>query len=191
MKNDLDIFAMVKRIEMPGINSRAQFIALLKFNHAIMRASEDLMTLAVLHSPPGELHDYYARHAPEEKDHAQWMAEDIAALGASVDPVDHAAAAIAGAQYYYLRHVGAHVFLGYLAALEGNPMPLESVVRLEHAFGAKGCRTLRYHAAHDIEHGLELQSVIREHGNDESVLLNALITARSIQQHLCDRMLGA
>lgn len=188
MTND-NIFDIVKRVEMPRLQSREHFVAYLKLAHAIMLGSEDLLNAAARQCTPGALQDYYERHGQEEKDHAQWLAEDINALGAMVDAVDHAAAAIVGAQYYYIRHVGPHVFLGYIAALEGNPMPLAAVDMLETVYGEKGCRTLRYHAEHDPDHGQELLQVIREHGGtDGLVVTNALITARSIQYHLRDRL---
>ena len=60
---------------------------------------------------------------------------------------------MAGSQYYLIYHVDPAALLGYMAALECFPMPLEQVEALERAHGADLCRTLRYHAAHDIEHG--------------------------------------
>lgn len=185
MRGD-DLFDMVKRIELPRVHSRSSFIAYLKFLHSTMCVTVPLFEDAAAHST-GLLREYYKEKANEERDHDNWMADDIKALDAQPTEVDHAVAAICGAQYYYLRHVAPHAFLGYCVAMECDPMPMSAVEHLEQAFGDRGCRTLRYHAKHDVDHAARLREVIADR-IDDLVIANALITRRSFQYHARERM---
>ena len=58
------------------------------------------------------------------------------------------------------RHQHPAALLGYMAALECQPMPLEMVAELERLHGKPLLRTLRYHATHDQDHGEELMRVL-------------------------------
>jgi hypothetical protein len=170
------------------METRAQFVAFLKFAHGLMRASGPLLELAIERST-GALREYYAAHLAEEKDHAAWLAEDMDLLGEAPAKIDHAAAATAGAQYYYLQHVGPHALLGYMAALEFRPMPLANVEALEKVFGVLPLRTVRYHAEHDREHSKELASVIDEHAEfADLICYSAFATAKMLGFYLNDRM---
>ena len=182
------VLDFVNSVPLPKMETRAQFVAFLKFAHGLMRASGPLLELAIERSS-GALRDYYSAHFAEEKDHAQWLAEDMALLGEAPEKIDHAAAATAGAQYYYLQHVGPHALLGYIAALEFRPMPLADVETLEKAFGAPAIRTVRYHAEHDPGHAKELASVIDAHEKfADIVCYSAFVTAKMFSFYLNDRM---
>lgn len=99
---------------------------------------------------------YLIRHAEEERDHYQWIMEDLNEVAVP----DWLAAEAAGAQYYMIRHVHPASLLGYMAVLEGDPPRLEDVTKLEHLFGKKLLRCTRLHAATDLEHRIELFKLI-------------------------------
>ena len=179
---------LICSVSMPKMETRAHFIAFLKFVHGLMRASGPLLELAVERSS-GALREYYKAHLAEEKDHADWLAEDMELLSEAPSQIDHAAAATAGAQYYYLRHVGPHALLGYMAAMEFRPMSLADVESLETLYGAPAIRTLRYHATHDPEHAKELARVIDEHAKFADIICySAFVTTRMLAFYLDERM---
>lgn len=183
----MDAFTLVSRVQMPSIQTLPQFLAYLRFLEAVMRASEDLMEEAVSHST-GELNLYFKAHLEEERGHAKWMARDIVSLGGEPSLIDHGAAALAGAQYYYIRHVGAWSFLGYLVAMEGNSAPVSAIAAMEKAFGEHGCRTLRYHAEHDPKHAKDLRVMIEMHDDDNVIAYNAAMTAHMYRHFVTERM---
>lgn len=179
---------LINSVPLPKMETRAQFVAFLKFAHGLMRASGPLLELAVERST-GALRDYYMAHLAEEKDHAAWLAEDMDLLGEAPVKLDHAVAATAGAQYYYLRHVGPQALLGYIAAMEFRPMPLADVETLEKVFGAPALRTVRHHATHDIEHAKELARVIDAHAEfADLICYNAFVTAKMLGFYLEERI---
>ena len=179
---------LIFSVPMPRMEGRAQFVTFLKFIHGLMRASGPLLELAAEKSS-GALREYYEAHLAEEKDHAEWLAKDMELLSEAPAQIDHAAAATAGAQYYYLRHVGPHALLGYIAAMEFRPMPLADVETLEKLYGAPAIRTLRYHATHDPEHAKELARVIDEHAQFADIICySAFVTTRMLAFYLDERM---
>lgn len=143
--------------------------ALLKSNmsflHGTMLASEELLRRAIDKSD-GELREYFARHLEEERGHLAMQAQDLARLGVDPIPTFPEAAKLAGAQYYYIEHENPALLLGYMAALEGNPLPLEYVDQLEAAYGPLTC--LRHHAIHDRDHGPELRAQIAKLNGDRA-----------------------
>jgi hypothetical protein len=183
-----NIMRALESVEMPKITSHGSFIAALKFMHGLMRASGSLLEIAIAKSK-GPLHEYYWNQLGEEAQHADWLAEDLKVLGETPIAIDHAAAATAGAQYYYLHHVGPHALLGYIAALEFRPMPLPVVEALEKVYGGRALRTVRHHAEADVEHAKTLARVIDQHEEFASIITyNAFVTAKMVAFHLNDRM---
>jgi len=181
----------IRSVELPKITGHDAFVAYLKFGHGIMRASASLLELAITKAQ-GALREYYANHLEEERDHAAWLAQDLHLLGEVPPKIDHAAAATAGAQYYYLHHVGPHALLGYIAALEFRPMPIEEVEGLERLYGKPAMRTVRHHAVHDLEHSKELARVIDLHEQFADVITySAFVTTKMLAYYLADRMKGA
>jgi hypothetical protein len=179
---------LIGTIPMPLIGSREQFVNYLKLAHGTMRASAPLLELAVAKAE-GELRDYYRSHLEEERDHADWLAADLRVLGEGPPRLDHAAAAIAGAQYYYLNHVGAHMLLGYMAAMEFRPMPMATVDKLASIFGEDAIRTLRHHALHDPQHSEVLARVINRHEDQgDGIAYNAFVTTKMLAHYLSERM---
>lgn len=111
--------------------------------------------------------DYLERHIPEERDHDDWVLEDLERLGHTVDGVLRvhpypAVATLAGAQYYYIRHHDPAAIIGYIAQLEGYP-PDEALLaaaaeRTGLPFAA--FRTMRKHAHLDPFHRRDLDLLV-------------------------------
>jgi hypothetical protein len=151
----------IRQIGFPMVDlSKPEIFARnMAFMHDLMIASEPLVQEAIDHAD-GELRDYLVRHIEEERGHAAWLAEDLAELGLTEWERSCAAVACAGSQYYWIKHVHPAAVLGYMAILEGYPMPIETVEELELIHGTKACRTLRYHAENDVEHRIDLFEMI-------------------------------
>jgi hypothetical protein len=132
---------MLAKYPFPMLRGKTDVAIMLQFNYGIMLASENLLKEAGMDDI-------------EERGHAEWLKEDMIRLGIEIPLYDYAAATIAGAQYYYIRHVHPMVLLGYRAALECRPMSIESVNMLEKEMGLMPC--LRYHAIHDVDHGRQI-----------------------------------
>lgn len=129
--------------------------------HQVIAASEQLLIECVAVAD-GALRDYLAHHLEEERDHARWLAADLAAAGIDVaaQPRSRTAIAMAGSQYYLLKHVSPACLLGYMLVLECFPMPLPMLDALERIHGAAALKTVRYHAENDPQHGRELLDAI-------------------------------
>jgi hypothetical protein len=183
--------AMLAEVPMPKLVDRDAFLTWLKFSHGVMRATEPLLEIAALKSE-GALREYYQAKQLDEHDHARWLEEDLATLGEKPYVIDHATAATAGAQYYYLQHVGPYALLGYIAALEFRPMPLEHVNALAVAYGEGALRTVRHHAVEDVEHARSLAEVIDLYTEQARIIVySAMLTARMIGFYLTERTRNA
>jgi len=103
-------------------------------NHSVIRSSVPLMKAAAEecekrlgHEPIAEgLLAYLRHHIPEETGHDGWVLDDLEILGFARAEVlkrtpPPSAAALAGAQYYWIRHVHPVALLGFIAVLEGTP----------------------------------------------------------------------
>lgn len=154
----------------------------LAFMHQVITASEALMQEA-LKVADGPLHAYLTAHAEEEQDHAQWLAADLLTSGVDVDklPKFRRAVAMAGSQYYLIKHQSPYALLGYMAVLEGFPVALEAVDALEAAHGKDLFRTLRYHAEHDLEHRKDLFAFIDKNPRPE-IMQSAVETAKYMNE---------
>jgi hypothetical protein len=135
--------------------------------HTVIRASVPLMAAArdaATSAPEPDplsrsLAAYLDQHIPEELDHDDWLLDDLARIGiARADALDHvpspAAAAMVGAQYYYIRHFHPVALLGYIGLLEGYP-PTEELARAaaqRTGYPIEAFRTLRKHANLDPAH---------------------------------------
>jgi hypothetical protein len=157
-------------------------VANLVFMHQVIAASESLM-IEAQKVADGPLLDYLTAHLAEEQGHEAWLAQDLSDYGidVSVVPKFRKAVAMAGSQYYLIKHSSPYALLGYMAVLEGFPVSLASVEALEAAHGKELFRTLRYHAEHDLEHRKELFSFINAHPKPE-VLSSAIETARYMNE---------
>lgn len=134
--------------------------------YQVIAASENLLRTAIEACDGSEfgnlLSAYLQAHLTEERGHEKWLAADLATAGIDVKamPLSLKAVEMAGTQYYMIQHVHPVSLLGYMAVLEGNATPLETVEELEAAHGKELFRTLRYHAEHDIDHAKDLDDFI-------------------------------
>jgi hypothetical protein len=184
----MSVLEALSRHPLPYLdfNNRDIFIGNLLLVHSFMIASEDLIEEALKQDMPNSLRDYYIEHLEEERNHAEWLKEDLTFLG--VKPtIDWTAAQIVGTQYYLIKYVDPKALLGYMAALECRPMPLEHVEYIESLYGKEAMRCMRYHAVHDQGHGKELLAFIDTFDDQGVIIRNAELTASVIEntlQHL-------
>jgi hypothetical protein len=107
-------------------------------NHSVIRSSVPLMKAAAEQcermldrEPVAEgMLAYFRKHIPEETGHDDWVLDDLETLGYNREEVlkripPPSAAALAGAQYYWIRHVHPVAMLGFIAVLEGTPPDVE------------------------------------------------------------------
>ncbi|MGD0239789.1 MAG: hypothetical protein ABSB59_05585 [Streptosporangiaceae bacterium] len=165
---------------------RERYPAYLAVMHGLIRASVPLMETAAERCrllPPedpsaGPLAGYFGIHAEEERGHDDWLLEDLAVLGVRTPdalladaPLAVAGpggdlrddiAALAGAQYYLIRHCHPACLLGYIAVLEGCPPDAAVTSRLPALTGwpAAAFRTVAEHAALDPGHQRDLDALL-------------------------------
>lgn len=158
----LHILAL-QRQETPAVDlqNRTAFLSNLVYLWHVIRASERLLEVAIEHSSDS-LRKYFLDHLEEERGHAKWLAEDLATADIAMRRTDFLplAAEMVGIIYYFVQHIDPAALLGYMLALEGLPMPLSQIEKLEATHGKELLRTLRYHAEHDIDHGAALSETI-------------------------------
>jgi hypothetical protein len=144
-------------------------IANLIFLHDAVVASEQLLIEAATSAdllPQSAYHarlaKYYRSHLDEERDHVKWLREDLKSVDVNVpaELPNKFAMAMAGSQYYLLKHAHPAALLGYMAVLEGDPTPVEVIDSLERTYGKQLLRFARIHAVKDLEHRKELFEVI-------------------------------
>jgi len=135
---------------------------ILAFWYQVIIASENLLVDAI--SMLGddawemELRVFYEKHLEDERHHARWLRED---LGGHPVVLHFGAAQLAGMTYYLIRHVHPVALMGYMLALEGNPIDMGFVKAMEAAHGKSAVRTLRHHAEEDPGHFEELKASLK------------------------------
>lgn len=170
------------RAAYPAIDltRRDVFLRNLIFVHNVIAASEGLLRAACDRSI-SELKAYFAEHLQEEAGHAFWLRHDLATADIDVAalPVLPEAVAMAGSQYYLIHHVDPVALLGYMAVLECFPIEFGALEKLEEIHGKQLCRTLRYHAEHDVSHGADVLDEIDllDEKQFQLVMQNAVQTA--------------
>jgi pyrroloquinoline quinone (PQQ) biosynthesis protein C len=151
--------------------------------HGVVRASVPLMELAARRCVEresrdpvaGPLRGYLERHVEEERDHDEWLLDDLAALGADPERIlarqpSPIVARLVGAQYYWIAHHHPVALLGYIAVLEENSPTVRLADWIVRAAGVPeaAVRTVREHA--DLDPG---------HTDEIFALLDALPLTRS------------
>jgi hypothetical protein len=130
----------------------------LAFWYQVIIASEPLLREAIAHLSDegfdGDLKAFYKKHLEDEMHHAEWLKED---LGDYPINLHMTAAALAGTQYYLIRHVHPVCLMGYMQFLEGQQIDAGFVEEVERLHGKQAARTLRIHAEADPEHSKELK----------------------------------
>lgn len=150
--------------QTPTLYDRGYMVANLCFLYSIIRASEPLLEMAIRRSD-GELRDYYLRHLGEEQKHDEILLDDLMRIGVMPMPY-HAAAQIAGAQYYLLAHDEPESLLGYMLALESFPLSVEEVENIEKHHGFR-LDCARVHAENDPAHSAALREQIEKLPQDK------------------------
>ena len=155
---------------------RERYPAYLAVMHGLIRASVPLLETAAgrcrllpADDPSaGPLAAYFGRHAEEERGHDDWLLEDLAVLGVRQpdgllgDDLRDDVAALAGAQYYLIRHCHPACLLGYIAVLEGCPPDAAVTGALPALTGWPGAafRTVAEHADLDAGHQRDLDALL-------------------------------
>jgi Iron-containing redox enzyme len=154
---------------------RELFPEFLLFDYSISRATTPVMEAAYAVARTRSNADpvaacvaeYLSRHIPEELHHDEWLLADLEALGHKREQVlerlpSPTAAALVGAQYYWVFHAHPVGLLGYLAVLEGEPpstMFLEEVVA-KSGLPAEAFRTFIKHGYLDPQHRDDLNDAL-------------------------------
>lgn len=129
----------------------------LVFWYQVIVASEPLLEDAIASLSDdgfeGELKAFYKHHLEDERNHAKWLREDI---GDRPIGLNMTAAALAGTQYYLIRHVHPVCLMGYMIALEGGEISPAVIEAIEAELGPDASRTVRIHAEADPHHIKEL-----------------------------------
>jgi hypothetical protein len=132
----------------------------LAFIYQVIIASEPMLRDAIYllsdDGWEGDLKSFYERHLEDELNHAAWAKED---LGGYPVNLHFGAAQMAGMAYYLIRHVHPVALMGYMMALEGEPIDMAYVEAIEREHGKAAARMLRHHAEEDPKHFQELLSV--------------------------------
>jgi hypothetical protein len=143
--------------------------------HCVIRASVPLMEtarkrageLAAEDQVSAALAPYFDEHIPEERDHDEWLLEDLEVLGKDrsstlTRPPSPTVAAAVGAQYYWILHYHPVALLGYIGVLEGYPPTIELLNDLvdRTGYNRAAFRTLIAHAELDPGHRDELDTLL-------------------------------
>lgn len=103
--------------------------------------------------------EYLLHHIEEEKDHADWLLDDLRILG--IDAVAVAASrplpsvvSLLGEQFYWVSSFHPVVVFGYLLVLEGSPPIVSQLEQIQSRSGLprEAFRCLRAHAEDDPAH---------------------------------------
>jgi Iron-containing redox enzyme len=143
--------------------------------HCVIRSTVPLMEgtmnrareLADADPVAADVAAYLERHVEEERDHDEWLLDDLELLGMDRGDVlgrvpSATVASLVGAQYYWSLHVHPVALLGYLSFLEGSPPTPDLIEDLvaRTGFPREAFRTLAKHGELDPEHGAELEQTI-------------------------------
>ncbi len=175
-----DIKKAVQEISKYAYKPDFSNIEVVKYNlvflYQVMLATTGMLEEAILHSD-GELQEYFTKHLEEDRHHAEWLAEDLLYLSIDVtkELTKRQSAAMAGAQYYLIKHIRPECLLGYMAVIEGFPIDINFVENMENLHGKEAFRTLRLHAEEDITHAKELFEIIEKYQCSE-ILENSIQT---------------
>jgi pyrroloquinoline quinone (PQQ) biosynthesis protein C len=195
-------------VEHPDLRER--YPEYLVMCHTVIRASVPLMEAtrerarelaAADDEVAGELVDYYAEHIEEERDHDEWLLQDLEAIGVPRDevlprPPSPTVAAVVGAQYYWALHFHPCALLAWTGLLEGYAPAPAMIDGLQERTGypPEAFRTLRLHAELDVAHGDELFALVDRLPLSEEqatvIGMNAMTSVHALARAL-DEVTGA
>lgn len=142
---------------------------------------------------------YLIRHIEEERDHDEWLLEDLGVLGVDRSIVlarvpSPTVASLVGSQYYWALHYHPVSLLGYFAFMEGYPPAPGLIDELvaRTGFPPEAFRTMAKHGELDGDHRKDLDEAIdalpltreQEVLLGLSVLSGLPLLARSIEEVL-------
>ena len=129
--------------------------------HTIV-ASENLLRVAIAQTSEPALKQYFEKHLEEERDHAQWLAEDLQCVNveAAKTEVPLLAVQMAGSVYYLIFHAHPAALLGYMRVLESWPMDKAKLAERGKPYPKGLLRTVNHHIEHDPDHLKDLLAMI-------------------------------
>lgn len=129
--------------------------------HTIV-ASENLLRVAIAETSDPALKGYFEKHLEEERDHAQWLAEDLRCVDveASKTQVPLLAVQMAGSIYYLIFHAHPAALLGYMRVLESWPMDRAKLAEKGRPYPKGLLRTVNHHIENDPDHLKDLLAMI-------------------------------
>lgn len=143
--------------------------------HRIIRSTVPLMETAIDRARSMASADpvaagvaaYLEKHVEEERDHDEWLLDDLEVIGVDRATVletvpSPTEASLGGAQYYWVLHYHPVTLLGYFAFAEGFP-PSASLIEdlmARTGYPAEAFRTFREHGELDPGHREELDRAI-------------------------------
>jgi hypothetical protein len=173
--------------------------------HTVIRTTVPLMETAVARAR--ELADtdavaagaaeYFERHIEEERDHDEWVLDDLELLGIPREDVvlrvpSPTAARLVGAQYYWILHYHPVALFGYFAVKEGFPPQPELIEELVertgyprasfHAFAAHG--ELDPQHLKELDEALDSLPLTQEH--ETVVGLSAIATSELLAESVAE-----
>ena len=143
--------------------------------HAIIRATVPLMeaaaerarTMAEADPVAAGVAPYLEEHAEEERDHDDWLLDDLELIGVEREVVlgripSPTVARLVGAQYYWALDYHPVSVLGYLSLMEGFPPSASVIEDLVERTGypRESFRTFAEHGELDTHHRDELDETI-------------------------------
>jgi pyrroloquinoline quinone (PQQ) biosynthesis protein C len=145
-------------------------------SHSIIRASVPLMQAAEQacqlpeHAGDPALQGfgrYLRHHIPEETGHHEWILNDGEAMGLDRQAIlqrvpKESATQLVGVQYYWIHHYNPIALAGYIAAMEGNPEPVEFIedIAARNNLPLKCFSSFLYHAKIDPQHRRDMDKVL-------------------------------
>ena len=160
------IINTLSRCPVVDLTDKNMLLRKLVLNYHVMVASGELLIRANEQwGGDSAVNQYFTRHFQEEWRHAEWLADDLAAVGIDVHSTipPMIAVEIAGSAYYSIQHISPICLFGYMLALECVPRDLLVIEKLEKLHGIPLLRTVREHAHLDVNHAAELVAQIDHH----------------------------
>lgn len=180
-------------------NVRSWFKEYLIVTHSIIRSSVPLMQVAYdrCMCMEGErkllnpLSEYYKKHIIEEKNHDDWLLDDLESTGVPrkeslFRKPTQGVAELVGSQYYWIYYWHPVCLLGYISFLEGNPPKKQIIDHLRKISGYPDTafRTIVKHSTLDPHHRDELNNLLESlpltRNQEEWITSNALYSARKL-----------
>jgi hypothetical protein len=171
-----------------GNHRQRAWVALMIELHQAIRATTPLLVAAANRAdelgPQYRSFGAWAReHAAEEANHEKWLAEDLGTIGVDRDGLEQRLprpeiAGLLGTQFLLATSEHPAAILGYFYFAECHAADPAGLARQRHELGlpSSAMRTLRFHAAEDLEHQHEIRQMLLAHrpGDTPGMILSAV-----------------